>query len=1050
MATGQLFDHYLAQAQSRSRSDSAVSSSLSASTVSLPPPPRHNRKVTSPPPVVATSSRTSPIPSVQKPGSRNGFADPESSRPFPRTEHTMEGEPFQRPLGQPIYRGNHHMSTYSDSLSSDNSYSNLFYKPERDAGSPPLTQSAGGNRESQALSFDDEISVEDYSALLYPDLQSAPPLQPSPRPSIDIHGPPLRRRVSSFTSHNGPESPVEFAGLLSSSVPQDSEDGLPELSKIDRLLGIEPSLSSNRDKGLAFDTGRRESFMDMDLDAGFTNASTPDPSSNAALRPKPSLPDDMPTFAAIPPPPTKSLNDYVTMLGVVENRELDPETTSTKGSRQVLVDGSDKPRIATPDISRELGSTGRPSTTNLLDQKERAELVRKNRKIVQVLGPGVSPVVQAHQSHMRVGASSPNSMERVGYRRDPIHRPTQSDALAFGEHKSGSVNDARRYDEPIKSGVPHKSSWSVLDHDTIFLAANGRRHSSPMSPTLITPVNDDTRDSDVASMSSLGSIIKPDGDNGERESLSSGKRSNSPTSFIELSDDDGMKTPKRRRSVELPETKGHTQADGITRKPIPSDLPQSIRTNTSSVDEFYPSSAASEGKWGDRVNSLRTKRSLASSVSWSDDDASSIDHPWRGESKRDEWELERQRKRQQLAKIHRYLGSKVPAELVVGFSSSTERPIQSTNVTPNLQEEKKRRRSSSAAMYPSWDHPSTRPSFNRIPSDGLSSAERMQKMKSAAKIEQIFGEPPPRRLSLSLTRPSERTRDDMFLPQPHSGLHQDPETSSKGYKAQSPFVKRDGRPSTGGSSSRPSTTQSNTGLISSYNKDMEREKRNRKNVIEVEETQVIEITTSPYPIGTALGSPWEDLYDEVIDISPLPTSVHGSKAPVQPGVPTSRQFLDYRNSLNTLHRILDQDDRQSLNELHAVLDSEEEEEGHVNLDHSSLPHGNSDRHRRSPPTEREHKTLQPRISLASINTVATDSTYGTLTPKPMDFQARRKRAAKLTHFFGATYRDLFGEVLDRIERGMLEEAAMGAMSEEEVKDLMKQLDRLKRRHSQLA
>ncbi|KAG8801956.1 hypothetical protein FRC17_006520, partial [Serendipita sp. 399] len=768
----------------------------------------------------------------------------------------------------------------------------------------------------------------------------------------------------------------------------------------------------------------------MDTDAVSTNAtSTPEPSLNAALRSKASLPDEMPTFTALRVTPNKTLGDYVAMLEIVDGREFDPESTSPKGSRQVLVDGSDKPRIATPDISVELGSTGRPSTTNLLDQKERAELVRKNRKIVQVLGPGATP---AAQTHMRAGASSPSNMDHLGYRRDYVHRSTQSDALAFGEHRYDNATDGRRQDQPIKSQVAHKLSWSALDQDTIFLSVNGRRHSSPMSPTLITPANDTTRDADVASMSSLGSIIKPANGNGGRGSSS---RSNSPTSFIELSDDDGVKTPKRRRSVDLPEPQEHELGNGNlgnVSRPIPSDLPESIRASTPSLDDFQTEYSVSRRKWGGSVTPLRAKPSIASSLSRSDNDVRRVDH-WRGDPK-DEWELERQRKRQQLAKIHRYLGSKVPAELVVGYSSSTVQPIAPVHVTPkgqDLQAEKKRRRSSSATMYPSWDHPSTRPSSGQTSTDGLSSAERMQKMKSAAKIEQIFGEPPPRRLSLSLTRPSEKARDDVYLPQPDSGLHEDRVTSSKGYKAKSPFGKR---PSTAGSS-RPSTTQSTTGLMSSYNKDIEREKRQRAKGIESQETQVMEVDRSPYPIGTALGSPWDDQYDDVIDISPLPTSVYGSKAPVQPGVPTSRQFHDYRNSLNTLHRILDQDDRQSLNELHAVLDSDEEEdEVHANGYHSSSPHGNADRHRPplQSPTEHQHKTIQPRMSLASINTVATDSTYATLTPKPMDFQARRKRAAKLTQFFGATYRDLFGEVLDRIERGMLEEVALGEMSQEEM------------------
>lgn len=105
-----------------------------------------------------------------------------------------------------------------------------------------------------------------------------------------------------------------------------------------------------------------------------------------------------------------------------------------------------------------------------------------------------------------------------------------------------------------------------------------------------------------------------------------------------------------------------------------------------------------------------------------------------------------------------------------------------------------------------------------------------------------------------------------------------------------------------------------------------------------------------------------------------------------------------------------------------MLHSDEEEDG-PDLQSSALPPGSIETQR----------MLQPRASFGSINSVATTSTFATLTPNPMAFQARRKRAAKLAHFFGASYRDLFGEVLDRIERGMLEEARAGELSQEEFK-----------------
>ena len=81
---------------------------------------------------------------------------------------------------------------------------------------------------------------------------------------------------------------------------------------------------------------------------------------------------------------------------------------------------------------------------------------------------------------------------------------------------------------------------------------------------------------------------------------------------------------------------------------------------------------------------------------------------------------------------------------------------------------------------------------------------------------------------------------------------------------------------------------------------------------------------------------------------------------------------------------------------------------------------------------RSHRSRKSVMSMSSVSSsVSSGSSLYTLTPEPMGFQARRKRAAKLTNFFGASYRDLFGEVLERLEIGFLEEAREGNMSSEE-------------------
>ena len=56
----------------------------------------------------------------------------------------------------------------------------------------------------------------------------------------------------------------------------------------------------------------------------------------------------------------------------------------------------------------------------------------------------------------------------------------------------------------------------------------------------------------------------------------------------------------------------------------------------------------------------------------------------------------------------------------------------------------------------------------------------------------------------------------------------------------------------------------------------------------------------------------------------------------------------------------------------------------------------------------------------------------TTPPEESAFQARRRRAAKLTQFFGVDYRDLMGEILDSLEKGLEEERGKGTLKPDEV------------------
>ena len=55
------------------------------------------------------------------------------------------------------------------------------------------------------------------------------------------------------------------------------------------------------------------------------------------------------------------------------------------------------------------------------------------------------------------------------------------------------------------------------------------------------------------------------------------------------------------------------------------------------------------------------------------------------------------------------------------------------------------------------------------------------------------------------------------------------------------------------------------------------------------------------------------------------------------------------------------------------------------------------------------------------------------TPDPAQsaFQLRRRRAAKLTQFFGVDYRDLMNEVFESLEMGLEEEQGRGTLRPEE-------------------
>jgi hypothetical protein len=79
--------------------------------------------------------------------------------------------------------------------------------------------------------------------------------------------------------------------------------------------------------------------------------------------------------------------------------------------------------------------------------------------------------------------------------------------------------------------------------------------------------------------------------------------------------------------------------------------------------------------------------------------------------------------------------------------------------------------------------------------------------------------------------------------------------------------------------------------------------------------------------------------------------------------------------------------------------------------------------------------FERRLSLPNrSSSLSLASQFNSSSPSPemTSFQARRRQAAKLTHFFGVDYRDLIGDILESIEYYVEEERHRGSLKPEEI------------------
>jgi hypothetical protein len=498
----------------------------------------------------------------------------------------------------------------------------------------------------------------------------------------------------------------------------------------------------------------------------------------------------------------------------------------------------------------------RPPTTNLLRPWERADLVRKNRKLTQLLGETPSPLsVTSLRTSARASSVEPSS--RAGRYRTGRASPTSAHLI-----------------------------------DTL------RRHSSPPSPI-------------------------------------------ETVSYVELSQAGEGGGHMRGKDMERG-NRGQPESDAVKVIESASFMDLSLS------DDENPSFA--------HVQSPHSFRSPPPSRPFdSPDSMANLYSP----------DDERRRRREKIAKLHRFLGSHVPTSLVLGLNDVDDAlPALDPPVTNSRPRYPNRRRSSSAAEFKrNWFG-----SDDRVKEE-LDEREKAINVRRAVKMEKMFGVQPPQ--TLYHTRHTPKLTDRVHSTEWPSHTERE-------------AVRPAGR---------------NVNQSSYVNKG---NKVNRHRAGSHSESII--------PLLDPPGSP-------------------GSRA--------SAIYMHYRYSLDSLSEIIDRDDRESLAELHSILTNDQPgAEGYITPTREDGVKNVRSERRRSLPTRSSNLSLASQFNLSSPSS-----------PEMASFQARRRQAAKLTHFFGVEYRDLIGDILESIEHDVQEESHRGSLRPEEIQDLLVKLRTLKTKRS---
>ncbi|KAF9225386.1 hypothetical protein BS17DRAFT_778527 [Gyrodon lividus] len=809
----------------------------------------------------------------------------------------------QRQSGQLSGFGYGDTATVQSSSRSTTQYLNTPQQTAHLAPSEGSSTRSASIYSQSSYGYNDDSSIRTYCATSLPHL---------PLPSMSTSQPPRLQPVKRVTGHDQP-SFIDLFSLSTSNSPDETSPSClqpPSLSipSSNFYSSSFHNLSSTSLASMKFAPPSPSSVVGDYLPPVYSRSDSPS-STSVTLSTMVFAPPSPSTSPAFPQPvsPASSMHSLDPLEFAPPSSPgpdyLDQPPLPT-ASASVLERGrrrqADKRPISVSRHQIHPSLSPLPPTSNWLDANERADRIRRNRKLTQVFGR--TPAAEGLPS---------DSDELRAFKR----LPPPALASLLGTAKPKNHRHAMSVSVAVRTRGLQTEPTTPWQIDNLW-SPGDRRHSIPLTPSSFTFYVDDVQN--------VTSANDHDGSHSPRDS-----QHMSPTSFIDLSDEEVMRD------------------DGASAISF-LDIPNQNRRR-----RLYQSS------------------STPSLVETLDPD--------------EQAEADRRRKREKLAKLHRFLGSRVPPEAVTGC-------IVGPPLPPTVMPEKDihenwlcGRRSDSVAPLEYFDRGK----------EELDDKEKALNVRRAQKMERVFGTPPPQTLfhtrqgrstlprsqSTSPTIPSSANPFILSLDLP-SGSRNPNQSAYKGKRIH-----------------RPGTSESSRFLLP-FNAD------------------------SPPSPASFTGSFSESFsgYQDVLAQSPV--------------------YLNYQQSLNSLIDIIDRDDRESLVELHRFLrgdnaESPAEEETQVDVRRISTAS--------SLKSERRH-SLPTKASLTSL------SSEFTMSPKPKmsEFQLRRRRAAKLTHFFGVDYRELVHDVLESIEKGVEEERRRGTLHPEEVEVLLDRVRNLRTQQDQLS